>query len=301
VNAAHDHSDHRAHAAHSAKPVHDMNDHGHAAQAHAGHAGHSVAMFRSKFWISLALTIPILVWGHMLPRLLGYAPPELPGSAWVVRVLGTAVFVYGGWPFVQGAVRELRDRIPGMMTLIALAITVAFVYSAAVALGFPGTPLWEELATLVTVMLLGHWLEMRSIHQAQGALGEMAALLPDMATRLAGDAVEEVLVAALRDGDLVVIRSGARVPADGIDAVGIRISRTTDKVSPSIAGSRGAADLRSHLQAPRGGNFKVRHYRARAALASIAPSSEAMELRGSPRGSFEPDAPGVQALAVIPL
>jgi Cu2+-exporting ATPase len=173
-------------------------------------------MFRNKFWVALALTIPILVWGHMLPRLLGYAPPYWALAKWLLPVFGTAVFAYGGWPFVQGAARELRDRLPGMMTLIALAIAVAFAYSAAVALGLSGMPLWEELATLVTIMLLGHWLEMRSIQQAQGALGELAKLLPDIATQVLGEAVEEVPVSALRDGDLVLIRPGARVPADGI-------------------------------------------------------------------------------------
>ncbi|MBA2627975.1 MAG: heavy metal translocating P-type ATPase, partial [Gemmatimonadales bacterium] len=120
-------------------------------------------MFRDKFWLSLALTIPTLVWGHMLPRAFGYTPPPFPGSHWIAPLFGTAVFVYGGWPFVQGAIRELKDRLPGMMTLISLAIGVAFVFSAAVTLGYAGMPLWEELATLVTIMLLGHWIEMRSI------------------------------------------------------------------------------------------------------------------------------------------
>jgi len=143
---------------------------------HDKHAGHSVAMFRDKFWISLLLTIPTLIWGHMLQRAFGYTPPAIPGARWIPAVFGTATFVYGGRPFIQGAVRELRDRLPGMMTLIALAITVAFGFSLAVTLGYPGMPLWEELATLVTIMLLGHWLEMRSIMQAQGALAELAKL-----------------------------------------------------------------------------------------------------------------------------
>src|SRR6185312_8266484 len=138
----------------------------HAAAAHDRHAGHSVAMFRDKFGIALLLTIPTLVWGHMLQRALGYTAPSFPGARWIPALFGTAVFVYGGWPFMQGAARELRDRMPGMMTLIALAISVAFAFSAAVTLGFPGMPLWEELATLVTIMLLGHWIEMRSISQA---------------------------------------------------------------------------------------------------------------------------------------
>src|SRR5665213_2028793 len=137
-----------------------------------------------------------------------------------VAIFGTAVFVYGGTPFLKGAVREIRDRLPGMMTLIALAISVAFTFSAAVVLGFPGMPLWEELATLVTIMLLGHWLEMRSISQAQGALGELAKLLPSTAARVRGEGaaerIEDVPVAELCDGDVVLVRPGAGVPADGV-------------------------------------------------------------------------------------
>jgi Cu2+-exporting ATPase len=178
-----------------------MASHGGAHGGHDKHAGHSVAMFRDKFWISLLLTIPTLVWGHMLPRALGYSPPAIPGSRWIAPVLGTAVFFYGGWVFIQGAWRELRDRLPGMMTLIALAISVAFFFSAAVTLGYPGMPLWEELATLVTIMLLGHWIEMRSISQAQGALGELAKLLPSTVVRLIGDKTEEVPLSRLREGD----------------------------------------------------------------------------------------------------
>ena len=166
-------------------PPHDHGEHaGH--ESHDKHAGHSVAMFRDKFWISLALTVPTLIWGHMLPRALGYTPPQVPGARWIAPVFGTAVFLYGGLVFLQGAWRELRARLPGMMTLIALAISVAFVFSAAVTLGYPGMPLWEELATLVTIMLLGHWIEMRSISQAQGALQELAKLLPEHAMRVAG-------------------------------------------------------------------------------------------------------------------
>ena len=186
---------------------------------HAGHdmhAGHSVAMFRDKFWITLLLTIPTLVWGEMIPRLLGFTPPAVPGARWIPVVFGTAVFFYGGWVFIQGAWRELADRRPGMMTLISLAITVAFVFSVAVTLGFRGMPLWWELASLVTIMLLGHWMEMRSISQAQGALAELAKLLPDTATRLDGDRAVDVPLTELRDGDLVLVRPGASVPADGV-------------------------------------------------------------------------------------
>ncbi|MFL5578339.1 MAG: heavy metal translocating P-type ATPase [Gemmatimonadaceae bacterium] len=181
-------------------------------------------MFRDKFWVSLALTVPTLIWGHMLPRALGYTPPMFPGAHWLPPLFGAAVFAYGGWPFVQGAVRELRDRLPGMMTLIALAITVAFAFSVAVTLGYPGMPLWEELATLVTIMLLGHWMEMRSIAQASGALQELAKLLPDTAVRVTGDGarerLEEVPLSALGEGDLVLVRPGARAPADGVVVAG---------------------------------------------------------------------------------
>jgi Cu2+-exporting ATPase len=173
-------------------------------------------MFRDKFWLSLLLTIPTLVWGHMLQRAFGYHAPMFRGSEWIPPVFGTAVFLYGGWPFMQGARREIRNRLPGMMTLIALAISVAFVFSAAVAIGYPGMPLWEELATLVTIMLLGHWLEMRSISQAQGALKELAKLLPSTAERIVGDRTEEVPVDQLREGDLILVRPGASIPADGV-------------------------------------------------------------------------------------
>ena len=195
---------HTGHEAHDSHREHDK------------HAGHSVAMFRYKFWVSVALTIPTLVWGHMLPRAFGFAMPRFTGSEWIAPLFGTAVFVYGGWPFLQGGVRELRERKPGMMTLIALAISVAFVFSAAVALGFPGMPLWEELSTLVSIMLLGHWIEMRSISQAEGALKELAKLLPDVAVRVTGDRLEETPIDQLRDGDIVLVRPGARVPADGV-------------------------------------------------------------------------------------
>jgi Cu2+-exporting ATPase len=173
-------------------------------------------MFRAKFWLSLLLTLPTVVWGHMLQSALGYTAPHFPGSMWIPPLFGTGVFLYGGWVFILGAVRELKDRLPGMMTLIALAITVAFVFSAVVTLGFPGMPLWEELATLVTIMLLGHWIEMRSIMQAQGALKELAKLLPSTATRVISDRTEDVPIEELREGDLVLVRPGASIPADGL-------------------------------------------------------------------------------------
>ncbi len=212
---------HHGHHADGAAPHAHAHADGPGHDAHDKHAGHSVAMFRDKFWWSLALTVPTLLWGELPQRWFGYNAPSFPGSAYIPAVFGTAVFCYGGWVFVQGAIRELRNRLPGMMVLISLAISVAFLYSAAVTLGWDGSPLWWELATLVTIMLLGHWIEMRSVTQAEGALKELAKLLPDTAVRIAdnGD-LEDVAVAELRVGDLILIRPGAGIPADGEVASG---------------------------------------------------------------------------------
>ncbi len=211
---------HAGHHGHGAPvPKHpSKQEHGERAPSagHDKHAGHSVAMFRDRFWLSFALTIPTLIWGHMLQNALGYTAPHFPGSMYIPAVFGAAVFAYGGMPFLQGALRELKARLPGMMTLIALAISVAFVFSIGVTLGYPGMPLWEELATLVTIMLLGHWIEMRSISQAQGALKELAKLLPSTAVRVVGDGTEEVTLDQLREQDVLLIRPGAGIPADGV-------------------------------------------------------------------------------------
>jgi P-type Cu2+ transporter len=176
--AEHGHGDHHEHGTGRG---HDHGGHG----EHDKHAGHSVEMFRSRFWLSLALTIPVVFWAEHVEMILGYQAPVFPGSAWIGPVLGTVVFLYGGLVFLKGAWGELRARLPGMMTLISLAITVAFVFSWVVQLGLiEAEAIWWELATLVTIMLLGHWIEMRSISQAQGALQELAKLLPDTATRI---------------------------------------------------------------------------------------------------------------------
>jgi P-type Cu2+ transporter len=182
---------------------------------HDRHGGHSVAMFRDRFWLSLALTIPVLIWSGDPQHWLGYTAPVFAGSALIPPVFGTAIFVYGGLVFLRGGRDELADRQPGMMTLISLAITVAFVTSWAGTLGLFDVEIWWELATLITIMLLGHWLEMRSITQAQGALAALAALLPDTAERIDGDVPQTVALADLRVGDIVLVRPGARVPVDG--------------------------------------------------------------------------------------
>lgn len=208
-----------AHLGHRSHAGHDHASHGthtaHASHGHDAHTDHSVASFRDRFWISLLLTLPTIVFGHMLAELTAYQPPHFAGSEWIAPLFGTLVFIYGGRVFLQGAWGELRARQPGMMTLIALAITVAFVFSIAVLLGFPGMPLWEELATLITIMLLGHWLEMRSIEQASGALDALAKLLPATATRVTASGTEDVPLEALQEGDIVLVRPGAQVPADG--------------------------------------------------------------------------------------
>ncbi|HEY8817413.1 MAG TPA: heavy metal translocating P-type ATPase [Candidatus Limnocylindrales bacterium] len=172
-------------------------------------------MFRDKFWLSLALTVPVVLLSQDIQTWFGYSIPALPGIEYLPAVIGTVIFFYGGMVFIRGAQRELADRQPGMMTLISLAIVVAFVTSWAGTLGLFEVEIWWELASLITIMLLGHWLEMRSIAQAQGALSALAALLPDTAERVTPDGTEEVPIAELRAGDVVLVRPGSRLPADG--------------------------------------------------------------------------------------
>ena len=182
---------------------------------HDRHVGHSVAMFRDKFWLSFALTIPVVVWSRDVQHWLGYTAPSFPGSKLIPVVLGTAVFVYGGLVFIRGAWGELADHKPGMMTLISLAITVAFGTSLAATFGLFEIEVWWELATLITIMVLGHWLEMRAISQARGSLNALAALLPDTAERVSGAETQTIPISELRVGDVVLVRPGTRVPADG--------------------------------------------------------------------------------------
>src|SRR5215208_7471093 len=183
---------------------------------HDKHAGHSVEMFRSRFWITLLLSISVVLYGPMVQEWLRFSMPVFLGSGLVSPVLGTIVFLYGGSVFLKGGWDELRFRTPGMMLLISLAISVAFLASAATSLGLFDLDFWWELALLVTIMLFGHWQEMRAIGQAQGALGALAALLPDDAERVTDQGVETVPLASLRAGDIVLLRPGARVPADGV-------------------------------------------------------------------------------------
>ena len=178
-----------------------------------------VADYQRRFWVSLVLTIPVLILSPMVRDFAGQGmTPLFAAEEWVALALSSIIYFWGGWPFLTGALPEIRTGRPGMMTLVALAISTAYFYSAAVTLGLPGgEPFYWELATLVTIMLLGHWLEMRSVLGASRALEELVRLLPDTALRVTADGgTEEVAVAALIAGDRVVIRPGAKVPVDGV-------------------------------------------------------------------------------------
>ncbi|WP_410510804.1 copper-translocating P-type ATPase [Paenarthrobacter sp. AT5] len=192
-------------------------DDDHMVHSHGQHAGHSTAMFKDRFWLTLALSVPVVFFSPMFAHLLGYMPPEFPGSAWIPPALGTVIFFYSGMPFLKGGLSELKTRKPGMMLLIAMAISVAFIASWATSLRIGNFDLdfWWELALLVAIMLLGHWIEMRALGSAQGALDALAALLPDEAERVTPNGTETVPVTDLAPGDVVLVRSGARMPADG--------------------------------------------------------------------------------------
>jgi Cu2+-exporting ATPase len=211
--------------------------------SHDRHAGHSVAMFRDRLWLSLALTIPVVFWSTDVQHWLGYTAPSFPGSKFIPAILGTVVFVYGGLVFIRGAWSELADHKPGMMMLIRLAIIVAFGTSLAATVGLFEIDVWWEVASLITIMILGHWLEMRAISQARGALNALAALLPDTAERVQGADTQSVPLSDLRVGDIVLVRPGARVPADGTvveGAADVDESMITgeSKTVPKVTGSK---------------------------------------------------------------
>ena len=209
ANAAH-------HEGHGAQPSHGAHgDHG----GHTGHGGHGdhVAQFRRLFWMMLVFAIPVVAFDEMFASLVGYSLPQSGWTTWISPVLGTVMYVWGGRPFLTGAVDEIRGRRPGMMLLIGLAITVAFLASWAYSLGLVSHELdfWWELALLIVIMLVGHWIEMRSLAQTTSALDSLAGLLPDEAEKVDGDTTTRVAPSALQVGDVVVVRPGASVPADG--------------------------------------------------------------------------------------
>src|SRR3989344_694216 len=185
-------------------------------QQHDKHEGHKTESFLRKFWVVLILTLPILVYSELSEKFLGWAVPQFAGSEYFILALGTIIFFYGGWIFIIGAWRELKARLPGMMTLIALAITAAYAFSVfAVFTGQEHTLFWE-LATLIAVMLLGHWIEMRAVQGAQGALKELAKLLPDTAEVIRDGKNLTITLSELLEGDVVLVKPGAKVPADGV-------------------------------------------------------------------------------------
>jgi P-type Cu2+ transporter len=203
------HDDHPGSGAHA---MHAMSGHGDHGVDHSGHE----EMFRKRFWVSLVLSIPVLLYSPMLQMWFGFSMPEFPGSQWIAPGLSIIIFFYGGLPFLQMAVPELRNRQPGMMTLISLAISVAFIYSLAAEFILAEETFFWELVTLIDIMLLGHWIEMRSVRQASGALNELAKLMPDTAERIRSNGeTEQVAASDLRNGDRVLVRPGSSVPADG--------------------------------------------------------------------------------------
>ncbi|WP_083290235.1 heavy metal translocating P-type ATPase [Corynebacterium sp. HMSC05H05] len=214
----HEHSNHGGHAGHNHTEHAGHGEHG--GHGHAGHAGHGdhVAQFRRLFWIMLVLAIPVVGFNETFTHLIGYQLPDAEWTRWISPLLGTVIYFWGGRPFLTGAVSEIRSRKPGMMLLMALAITVAFVSSWGASLNLldRGLNFWWELALLVVIMLLGHWIEMRSLAQTTSALDSLAALLPDEAEKIDGDEVVKVTPADLEVGDVVIVRPGASVPADGI-------------------------------------------------------------------------------------
>nr|WP_245326016.1 copper-translocating P-type ATPase [Paeniglutamicibacter terrestris] len=195
-----------------------MDHDDHAVHTQGQHAGHSTAMFKNRFWLTLTLSIPVVYFSPMVGHLLGYVAPEFPGSRWIAPILGTVIFFYGGQPFLRGGWQEIKARQPGMMLLISMAITVAFIASwvTSLSLGSFDLDFWWELALLVAIMLLGHWIEMRALGSARGALDALAALLPDEAERVINGGTETIGIAELVSGDIVLVRSGARMPADGL-------------------------------------------------------------------------------------
>ena len=222
--------------------AHDHGGHDHGGHDHGGHAGHGdhAAMFRTRFWWTLLLALPVVAFSPMFADLLGYPLPA--GTGWISPVLGTVIFLWGGAPFLTGAWSEIKARQPGMMLLVALAITVAFGASALTTAGLLMLDFWWELALLVVIMLLGHWLEMRALGQASGALDALAALLPDTAERVTADGTEEVPLSGLAAGDTVLVRSGGRVPADGVVVDGAAELDESMITGESRAVARGVGD-----------------------------------------------------------
>jgi Cu2+-exporting ATPase len=192
-------------------PKHKMEDQ----KGHDEHAGHHTADFLKRFWICLVITIPVLLLSHMIQQWAGFTL-SFTGDKYILLALSSFVFIYGGGPFLKGLVRELKHRVPGMMTLVAVAITAAYVYSTAVVLGLPGMDFFWELATLIDIMLLGHWLEMRSQMAASRALESLVALLPAVVHIERNGEVTDIPLQELQNNDLIIVKPGEKIPADGL-------------------------------------------------------------------------------------
>ncbi|HEY6645639.1 MAG TPA: HAD-IC family P-type ATPase, partial [Mycobacterium sp.] len=254
-----DHTQHQVHA-------------DHAEHVHAGHGDH-VAQFRRLFWTMLVLAVPTVLLSGMFARILGYSVPGFPGSQWVSPLLGTVMYVWGGRPFLTGAISEIRSRAPGMMLLIGLAITVAFVSSWGASVGVlpHNLDFWWELALLIVIMLLGHWIEMRSLAQTTSALDSLAALLPDEADRVTANGTETVAPSELRVDDVVIVRPGGSVPADGVivdGAADIDESMVTGESRP-VRRSQGDAVVAGTVATDSGLRVKVTAVGDDTALAGI--------------------------------
>lgn len=196
----------------------EQGDQDHQSHDHSDHHAHMVADFRRRFWVSLVLGIPIVLLSPLIQQFMGVKGQwDFPGDAYMQFGFSTIVFFYGGWPFLKGLVDELKKKNPGMMTLIGLAIFIAYAYSSAVVLGLEGKVFFWELATLIIIMLLGHWIEMRSVMGASGALEELVKLIPSTAHRITEDGeTEEVRVSDIKKGDKVAVKPGEKIPTDGV-------------------------------------------------------------------------------------
>jgi hypothetical protein len=231
-------------------------ENGHGEHGGGMHEGHE-EMFRRRFFLSTLLSIPVLLYSEALQAWLGFSVPAFPGNEWINPVFAVIVFAYGGIPFLRMAVPEVRERSPGMMTLISIAISAAFVYSLASVVGLAETAFFWELVTLIDVMLLGHWIEMRSVRRASSALDELAKLLPDTAERVTETGeTADVPVSDLSEDDLVLVRPGASVPADGVVAprlerrVVVQVTRDLGLPGPEGRPGRSLADVlvRAHRE-----------------------------------------------------
>jgi Cu2+-exporting ATPase len=216
AHAGHSHDDH-GHLEHESMKEDEGKMHGHGHHVHEGHADHTgmIDDFKKRFWISLALTVPVLALSHMIQQWVGFEL-NFTGGTYLLFGLASVIFFYGGWPFLKGLVDELRDKNPGMMTLIAVAITVAYVYSSAVVFGLEGMDFFWELATLIVIMLLGHWIEMKSVMGASRALELLVKMMPAEAHLVQGDQIKDVKVEELKKDDIILIKANEKIPADGV-------------------------------------------------------------------------------------